>query len=143
MNHLKEIITPQVVRWLVVGSVFAGAGLALIKVMAGILEWPYALATLLSAEICTVFRFLLVDRWVFGHERPAVRRLWQYHVANALGFTIWWGAANVLRFAGVHYLVASVLALFFSVGFSILSNFFWIWRKPATNPTQRDALDPV
>jgi hypothetical protein len=31
----------------------------------------------------------------------------------------------------VHYLVASVLAMFFSVGFSLVSNFLWIWRKPA------------
>ena len=56
----------------------------------------------------------------------------EYHVANALGFAIWWSAAIALKFVGVHYLVASVLAMFFSVGFSLASNFFWIWRKPPT-----------
>ena len=130
MKRLKEMVTPQLVRWLVVGFGFAVLGLALLKVLAGVHAWPYALATLVSAEICTVLRFLVVDRWVFGHERPTLKRLGQYHVANALGFTIWWGAANGLKFAGVHYLVASVLAMFFSVGFSLLSNFFWIWGKP-------------
>ena len=99
--------------------------------MAGVLAWPYALATLISGEICTILRFLVVDRWVFSHERPTLKRLWQYHVANALGFAIWWGAANLLKLAGVQYLVASVLAMFFSVGFSMFSNFWWIWRKPA------------
>ena len=102
----------------------------MLKLMAGILGWPYMLATLLSGEIGTVLRFLVVDRWVFRHPRPTVRRLWQYHVANALGFGIWWGVANLLEAAGVQYLVASVLAMFFSVGVNMLSNFWWIWRKP-------------
>lgn len=132
MQRLKQILTPQVLRWFAVGVVFAAAGLALIKLMAGILSWPYALATFLSGEICTILRFLVVDRWVFGHGRPTLTRLGQYHVANALGFAIWWSAANALKYVGVHYLVASVLAMFFSVGFSMASNFLWIWRKPVT-----------
>jgi putative flippase GtrA len=128
---IKQIVSPKVIRWLAVGVFFAGFGLGLIKLMAGVLAWPYGVATLCSGEIGTVFRFLAVDRWVFGHPRPTWRRLWQYHVANALGFGIWWTAANVLKSVGVNYLVASVLAMFFSVGFSMLSNFRWIWRKPA------------
>jgi putative flippase GtrA len=132
MKPLKQIITRQVIRWVLIGAIFAIAGLALLKVMAGILTLPYPLATLLSGEICTVLRFLVVDRWVFSHNRPTLKRLWQYHVANALGFAIWWCAANALKSIGVHYLVASVLGMFFSVGFSMASNFLWIWRKPAT-----------
>ena len=131
MKRLKQVITPQVVRWLVVGVVFAGVGLGLLKLMAGVLGWPYTLATLLSGEIGTILRFLVVDRWVFRHPRPTLLRLWQYHVANALGFGIWWSVANLLETAGVQYLVASVLAMFFSVGVNMLSNFWWIWRKPA------------
>jgi len=131
LHRLKQFLTPQAMRWFVVGVVFSGAGLGLIKVMAGMLTWPYALATLLSGEICTILRFLVVDRWVFNHPRPTLTRLWQYHIANALGFAIWWSAANGLKFAGVHYLLASVLAMFFSVGFSFATNFLWIWRKQA------------
>jgi putative flippase GtrA len=131
MLRFKQILSPQVLRWLVVGGIFAAAGLALIKLMAGALAWPYALATLFSGEITTILRFLVVDRWVFDHPQPTLKRLWQYHIANGLGFAIWWSAANALKFAGVHYLVASVLAMFFSVGFSLASNFLWIWRKPA------------
>jgi putative flippase GtrA len=135
MNPLKQIITPQVFRWILIGAFFAGAGLVFIKIMAGILAWPYAIATLLSGEICTIFRFLVVDRWVFGHDRPSLTRLWQYHLANALGFAIWWCAANALKAMGLHYLIASVLAMFFSVGFSMASNFLWIWRKPTADRT--------
>jgi putative flippase GtrA len=130
--NFTHFITPRVARWLAVGIVFAGIGLALIKLLAGVLAWPYTLATLCTGEICTLLRFLVVDRWVFEHRRPSWKRLWQYHVANAAGFVIWWSAANLLRVSGVHYILAAVLAMFFSVGFSILSNFLWIWRKPAS-----------
>ena len=133
MLRIRRMFSLQVLRWGALGGIFGGASLALIKVMAGLLGWPYALATLLSGEICTIFRFLAVDRWVFGHPRPTVTRLWQYHVANAVGFAIWWSAANALKANGVHYLLAAVLATFFSVGFSLASNFLWIWRKPAVD----------
>ena len=76
-------------------------------------------------------RFLVVGRWVFSHRAPTWKKLWQYHVANALGFGTWWGVANLLKAAGVHYMLAAVLAMFFSVGFNLLSNFLWIWRTPA------------
>lgn len=128
---LSDLITPRVIRWFAVGAIFAGLGLALLKLLAGILAWPYAVATFCSGEICTLLRFVVVDRWVFDHRRPTWTRLWQYHIANAAGFGIWWTAANVFRALGVHYLVAAILAMCFSVGFSLLSNFLWIWRKPA------------
>jgi putative flippase GtrA len=131
MKRLAQFITPQVFRWLTVGVVFAAIGLGLLKLMAGVLGWPYVLATLFSGEIGTVLRFLVVDRWVFRHPRPTFRRLWQYHVANALGFGIWWGMANFFEAIGIQYLVAAMLAMFFSVGVNMLSNFWWIWRKPA------------
>jgi putative flippase GtrA len=129
---LKQIITPKVVRWLVVGFLFAVASLGLLKLLASSFAWPYAVATFCSGEICTILRFLVVDRWVFSHRAPTWKKLRQYHVANALGFGIWWSVANLLKIAGVHYMLAAVLAMFFSVGFNILSNFHWIWRKPAT-----------
>jgi len=72
MHRVKQFLSPQMLRWFAVGVVFAGAGLVLIKLMTGILAWPYALATLLSGEICTILRFLVVDRWVFNHARPTL-----------------------------------------------------------------------
>ena len=128
---LKQIITPKVARWLAIGFLFAVASLGLLKLLAGSFAWPYAIATFCSGEICTILRFLAVDRWVFSHHAPTWNKLWQYHVANALGFGVWWGVANLLKAAGVHYMLAAGLAMFFSVGFNLLSNFLWIWRTPA------------
>jgi len=130
-DKIKRLARHRLVRWIAVGFAFAGLSLGLLKVMGGVLAWPYVVATFCSGVICTVFRFLVVDRWVFGHPRPTWKRLWQYNFANAAGFCVWWSAANVLKSIGVNYLLASMLAMFFSIGFSLHSNFFWIWRKPA------------
>ncbi len=128
--NLNRIVTPQVVRWVIVGCAFAGVGVLLLKVTAGILGWPYALATLCSGETGLVLRFCVVDRWVFRHRRPTWTRLGQYHVSNAVGFVIWWCGSNILKNAGVNYLLAPLIATGGSLGFSILSDFHWTWRKP-------------
>src|SRR4051812_23291762 len=107
--NLKQIVSPQILRWLAVGGFFAALGVGSLKLLVGILAWPYMLATLGVGEITTILRFLAVDRWVFNHSRPTWKRLWQYHIANAVGFGIWWSAANILKAAGVNYLLASVL----------------------------------
>ena len=135
MKRLKKFITPQVVKWFVVGVGFSAFGVLVLKLMVGIMGWPYMISTLVSGEIGTVLRFLVVDRWVFAHRRPTWKRLWQYHLANALGFAVWWSAANLLEASGIHYLLAPILAIFFSIGFSLATNFLWVWRKPAAqNP---------
>jgi putative flippase GtrA len=118
-------------RWSVVAVVAAGINVGVLHFFAAKLGWPYALATLASGEIAGLIRFLATDRWVFGHRRPTWLRLGQYHVADLLGFCIWWSATNLLEKLGVHYLLAPIAAIPFSLGFSLLSNFGWIWRKRA------------
>jgi putative flippase GtrA len=50
-------------------------------------------------------------------------------VANAGVFILWWTATNALAYAGVQYLLAGIIAVAFSTGFSLYANFLWIWRK--------------
>jgi len=87
------------------------------------------IATLVSAEFCTLLRFLLNEYWVFGNPRLSWKRLWRYHVANCGALIVWWATANLLTGAGVNYLVASILAVGLSTGLSFASNFFWVWKK--------------
>ncbi|ACB75005.1 GtrA family protein [Opitutus terrae] len=116
-------------RWFIVATVFTVFGLGLLKLLVGVLHWPYAVSTFVQSETCNLLRFFVNDRWVFGRRRPTWRRLVQYHVANALGFAVWWAGANALKAIGVHYLLASVLAMAGSFGVSWMTNFYWIWRK--------------
>ena len=115
-------------RWWAVGLVFTGWGLLSMYWLKDRWQVPLMMASVIVAETGTILRFLVNDRWVFGHYRPTLKRLWQYHIANAGSFVVWWAVCNALPFFGVHYLLAFVAATACSVGFSILSNFLWVWR---------------
>ncbi len=115
-------------RWWVVGLLFTGWGIGALYLLRGRLMFSLFSATLITAEVGTILRFLVNDRWVFGSPRPSLGRLWQFHVANAASFIIWWGLGNLLPMLGMHYLVASVAATACSVGISMITNFGWVWR---------------
>ncbi len=129
MSEKKRAAHRQKVRWFVVASGFTALGLGLLKLFVGVFHWRYAISTFVQSETCNLLRFFVNDRWVFRHARPTWKRLWQYHVANALGFAVWWGGANGLKAMGMNYLVASIVAMVGSVGVSLLTNFGWIWKK--------------
>lgn len=117
------------VRWLILGAAATGVNFGALYVLVDLLKVPFFLAPIFSAEIIIVLRFLANDRWVFGHPRPSWRRLGEYHMAVAGGFVVWWGISNLLVYFGVHYLLASLLAIGGSLTVNFASNFYWIWRQ--------------
>jgi len=123
-----------IVRWLFAGLVFMGLNTIFLKVLVGVLELRPIVGTLLAGELSTLLRYFVNDHWVFGHKRPTWRRLWQYHLANAGALALWWLATNAIILLGVNYLLAGILAIAFSTGFSMASNFYWIWRKKHPAP---------
>lgn len=117
------------VRWVAGGFLFMGLNVVLLYAFVHGLALRVAVATILSAEICTILRFVLNERWVFGILKFSGQRLWQFHVSNGCAFVVWWASTNLLTRRGINYILASILAVGFSAGFSFLSNFLWIWRK--------------
>jgi putative flippase GtrA len=118
----------SMIRWFVAGLLFMGINTLVLYLLVRWLVLTVALSTLISAEICTLLRFELNERWVFGLRKQSWVRLWQYHVANGGAFVVWWLATNALTRAGVNYLVASIAAVALSTGLSLASNFLWVWR---------------
>ena len=115
-------------RWVIVGGVFEAIGVPLLFLIHGQWQLPLLPATLLVAELTTLPRFFVNDRWVFHrHERP-LSRLWRYHAACAGSFVSWLSVTNGLALAGVNYIVASLCGTACSVGLAVASNFGWIWR---------------
>jgi putative flippase GtrA len=128
-TRIKALVSPRVLRWLAAGVAFMGLNMLLLYLLVDKAGMRVIFGTLISAECGTLLRYLVNDYWVFHHRSPSWKGLAQYHVANAGAFTVWWGATNLFNYFGVHYLLASILAVGFSVGVSLTSNFFWIWRK--------------
>jgi len=128
MEWLKKLPLRSLYRWWIVGLVFTAGGIGLMYVLVGMLYLPLLAATTINTEVPIMLRYLINDRWVFGHRRPTWRRLWQFHLASAGGAIVWWIVASALPRFGVHYLVASLAGTACSVCFSMVTNFLWIWR---------------
>jgi putative flippase GtrA len=124
-------------RWWVIGVSFYLVGLVILYVVIGLLRVPLLTGTLLTAEATTILRYCINDRWVFEERSLSWTRFWQYHLANAGGFAIWWTIVNVLPHLGVHYLLASTVGTGCSMISTMASNFLWVWRKktPVSRPT--------
>ena len=126
---LQEICQRTMVRWWVVGLSFIGIGMGILYALVDVLKLPLVLGSIVGAEVGTVLRFLVNDRWVFRHRRPTWIRLAQFHVASAGGAAIWWTVANLLPRFGIHYLAASLIGSGCSMVLSLITNFLWIWRR--------------
>jgi putative flippase GtrA len=121
----------SIARWLIAGLLFMGVNTVALYEGVHYLHLSVAVATLASAEICTLLRYILNEIWVFKNYRMSWIKLWHYHVANAAALIVWWLAANMLNRLGVNYILSSIVAVVFSTGISFASNFFWIWRSKA------------
>jgi putative flippase GtrA len=127
-QRLAQAYRLPLVRWLVAGLIFMGLTSACLYLYVDLLRFTVRIGTLLALETSTLLRFYVNERWVFATGALSWRRLGQYHVANAAASAVWWGATNLLHHWGVHHVLASILAVAFSTGFSLASNFLWVWR---------------
>jgi len=141
-QHLSRWIFGSMGRWWIVSLAFWVAGLGVLYVFIDFLRLPLIVGTLLAAEVTTILRFVVNDFWVFGQDRLAWRRLWQFHIACAGGAAIWWSVTNVLPRWNVHYLVASALGSALSAIFSVVTNFKWVWRNRRTLRTAAELSIP-
>jgi putative flippase GtrA len=113
------------------GVVAAAVELGVLKVLYEVAQWPLPLATVVAAELLILTRFLIADRWVFGHRRPTWPRLARYHGASAGALVVYWLVINGLAVLfGVAYEVAFVLGTGASFTWSLLTNFLWVWARP-------------
>jgi putative flippase GtrA len=85
-----------------------------------------------AAETLIIGKFLVVDRFVFGHLWPAVDRLLRYHGASAGALAVYWLVINALSLAaGIPYVVAFLVGTGAAFTWSLLTNFLWVWAQPA------------
>ena len=124
-----EMLNQPVYRWLIVGGSFLFINAIFMWIFVEKIHLAVFVATVISAEVCTVLRFFVNENWVFRTGQHCWVRLGQFHVANGAAFIIWLALTNLLVLRGFHYQLASVAGVACSVGASFLSNFLWVWRK--------------
>jgi putative flippase GtrA len=124
--------TRRVAGWFVIGVAGSLVELGLLKVLLELLLWPLAVATAVAAELLILAKFLVADRWVFGHAWPRLDRVLRYHGASAGAFVVYWIVINALtELVGLPYPVGFVLGTGAAFAWSLLTNFLWVWAQPA------------
>jgi putative flippase GtrA len=146
-QSIKDFYHSALFRWLSAGLAFIFINSIFMVVEVEYFKLKALWATLVSAELCTVLRFFVNEHWVFKGVGPAWKRLLQYHLANAGSFLVWMMVANLLIHWGIHYLIASALAVGISIMVSMASNFLWVWRKidhsRPSSPPPEETVEPA
>ena len=123
--------TRRVATWMAFGLTASLLELGLLRILYEGLQWPLPVATAVAAEVLIIFKFLMNDRFVFGHAWPTTSRLVKYHGASAGALVVYWVAINALSLlAGVPYVPAFVLSTAAAFMWSLLTNFLWVWAHP-------------
>lgn len=132
------------VRWWIVGLFFTGLNLPVLGVLREVIGLNGLLSYILSAEIATLLRYFANDYWVFGYSRPSFKRCWEYHIANFSSMILWvicgeyifppllnrlFGEIMIGDNLNLNIYISALLATCVSVGWSMVTNFLWIWRK--------------
>lgn len=137
---LQSILANSVVRWWIVGIGFTVASIPLLHFFEKDLHVTKLISSIVVSEFLTLLRYLVNDRWVFGHPKPSWMRLWQYHVANAGSSVLWLLTYNLLGYwFKIEGAIAVIIATTLSVGLSMATNFLWIWRSKVSrnyNPSK-------
>jgi dolichol-phosphate mannosyltransferase len=120
------------VGWFVVGLTGSLLELGLLRLLYEFLDWPLPVATAVAAEVLILAKFVVSDRWVFGHALPALDRLLRYHGASAGALVVYWLVINGLAaFVGLPYVWAFVAGTAAAFVWSFVTNFLWVWAQPA------------
>jgi putative flippase GtrA len=122
----------RVAGWFLLGATASLVELALLRVLYEGLLWPLPVATAVAAEVLILVKFLVADRWVFGHPVPTLRRLIRYHGASAGALVVYWIVVNALGLmAGFPYVAAFIVGTTAAFVWSLATNFLWVWAQPA------------
>jgi putative flippase GtrA len=122
--------TRRVASWFLIGLTASVVELGLLRLLYEGAQWPLPVATAAAAETLILVKFLVTDRWVFGHASPTLDRLVRYHGASAGAFIVYWLVVNGLAvLLGLPYIAAFLVGTAAAFSWSLMSNFLWVWAS--------------
>ena len=118
----------RVASWVLVGLGASLVELGVLRLLIEGLGWSLPLASATAAELLILAKFAVSDRWVFGYAAPTWGRLVRYHGACAGALVVYWLVFNALSVGlGQPYVLAFVIGTGAAFGWSLVTNFLWVW----------------
>lgn len=124
MNNISKLL-----KWLCTGFLALALTTLLLYLCVDILKFDMGFSTIVSAEIVTLTKFFLLNRWVFGRFKVTLKELLKYHAANSFAFIAWLVIVNLLASSGVYYLFANIVTVLITTTINMLTNFKWVWKE--------------
>lgn len=119
----------SVVYWVSTGFVLAIIANIFLYIFVEYLNLTLIIATILSAEIGLLIRFLVNQKLIFNKKDQFIKPLINFHIASSITFIVWVSLTNILSYLDIYYIAASILALIVTTTLNFIFNFFWVWRK--------------
>ena len=144
LRHLQSPVSGQVLRFACVGVLGLAVNTIVLWLLTERAHLYYLVASALATEAAIVHNFTLNHRWTFADapaDEPALLKLAKFNLVALAGLALTVGALYVLtRFAGLHYLVANVVAVGSGTGWNYLANRRWTWHRSGRRVAEgRDA----
>jgi cobalt-zinc-cadmium efflux system protein len=131
--------TRRVASWFLLGLTASLVELGLLRLLYEVLQWPLLLATFTAAEALILVKFVVADRWIFGHRIPTLGRLFRYHGASLGAVIVYLIVINGLTLiVGVPYVAAFIIGTGAAFTWSLLTNFLWVWAQPLRSSPSMD-----
>jgi putative flippase GtrA len=116
----------------VLGVAASTVELGLLGVLVSVLMVSMPIASATAAEALILVKFAIADRFIFGHSRPRWDRLLKYHGACLGALIVYWLVINgLVALADVPYVIGFIVGTGASLGWSLATNFLWVWRSAA------------
>lgn len=119
----------KILYWLISGAFLVLVTNLILFIFVDLYNLSLKMSTIITGEIGILLRFIVNQYLIFKKKDLLLKSLWNFHLSSFLAYIIWVVATNYFASLGINYLIASLLAILFSMITNFVLNFFWIWKK--------------
>lgn len=118
----------QMGKFLIVGGLGAFVNTGILVILYHLLHLALVVASALATELAIGHNYLWNDRWTFGRRGPSLSRFAKFNLVSLGGqcvtvVTLW----ILVQHAGLHYVVANLIAIGLAVVWNFSVNLRWTW----------------
>jgi dolichol-phosphate mannosyltransferase len=121
----------RILRFGLVGGSGVAVNMGVLALLVSMAGWPLLFAAPVATETAILNNFLLNDNWTFRDRRSGVgwlHRAWRYNSITLGGLLLSVTVlAALVHYAGLHYLIANLVAIGVGAGWNYSMNFWLTW----------------
>lgn len=127
---VRALSDSEIVRFGLVGASGVVVNNALLYILHGVLGWSLIPSSVLAVEAAIVNNFVWNDIWTFSGRARTSYRFVRFNLVSLGGLVVNTAVlAFLVAFAGIHYLIANLIAIAAAMGWNFAANARWTWVR--------------